>query len=407
MSDLPPLDQPQAYVVVGPNDQRGPYTLDLLIGEVVAGRLHDATPVWWPGLAEWTTMNGQAAVAAEIARRRGVQVQAAPTPVAPVVPAPEVAPEDPAAADPYAGHSAAPATDPSASYSAPVDAAPMASQPVEPAAAQYGETAYDPAAYGAAEPVQSGSGQGYSYDPAAGVPVSADPQAPLQPEPQAPAPAAAPVTSTPAGWTVTDTSTPVGALAPESEVLTPEVVTAAEVPAAVEAPRTSSVTDEHRSLFAGLVDRSTRRAEAGSQIEVLDAAVSDAVVSGAESQGFTSTDRSTGETNHELRFEGAPGEALSITVGRIRGTDPAEVRDGHTPLTVRFQSATYSGGLEAGMGAHGEVVIVSDEWSGQATSTVSLLLPLADYVADDLTLDSVALLRDVGATVSVVSDRLR
>ncbi|HMX64893.1 MAG TPA: hypothetical protein PKX25_04905, partial [Microthrixaceae bacterium] len=83
------------------------------------------------------------------------------------------------------------------------------------------------------------------------------------------------------------------------------------------------------------------------------------------------------------------------------------VRDGHTPLTVRFQSATYAGGLEAGMGAHGEVVIVSDEWSGQATSTVSLLLPLADYVAADLTLDNVALLRDVGATVSVVSDRLR
>ena len=410
MSDLPPLDQPQAYVVVGPNDQRGPYTLDLLIGEVVAGRLHDATPVWWPGLAEWTTMNGQAAVAAEIARRRGVEVQAAPAPVAPA-PEAAAAPASPTATDPYSGYSAAPATDPSASYSAPVDAAPMASQLVEPAAAQYGETAYDPAAYGAAEPVQSGSGQGYSYDPAAGVPVSADPQAPLQPgpepEPQAPAPAAAPVTSTPAGWTVTDTSTPVGALAPESEVLTPEVVTAAEVPAAVEAPRASSVTDEHRSLFADLVDRSTRRAEAGAQIEALDAAVCDAVVSGAESQGFTSTDRSTGETNHELRFEGGPGETLSITVGRIRGSDPAAVRDGHTPLTVRFQSATYAGGLEAGMGAHGEVVIVSDEWSGQATSTVSLLLPLADYVAADLTLDNVALLRDVGATVSVVSDRLR
>ena len=70
MSDLPPLDQSQAYVVVGPNDQRGTYTLDLLIDEVVAGRLHDATPVWWPGLAEWTTMNGHPGLAAEIARRR-------------------------------------------------------------------------------------------------------------------------------------------------------------------------------------------------------------------------------------------------------------------------------------------------------------------------------------------------
>ena len=110
MSDLPPLDQPQAYVVVGPNDQRGPYTLDLLIGEVVAGRLHDATPVWWPGLAEWTTMNGQAAVAAEIARRRGVEVQAAPAPVAPA-PEAAAAPASPTATDPYSGYSAAPATD--------------------------------------------------------------------------------------------------------------------------------------------------------------------------------------------------------------------------------------------------------------------------------------------------------
>ncbi len=413
MSELPPLDQPQAYVVVGPNDQRGPYTLDLLIGEVVAGRLHDATPVWWPGLAEWTTMNGQAAVAAEIARRRGVEVQAAPAPVAPA-PEATAAPANPVAADPYAGYSvapaAAPAVDPNPVQAAPIDPAPPAAQPVEPAAVQYGTTGYDAASYGAAEPVQADASQGYSYDPAAAAPVAADPQPPVvsEPEPQPQAPvAAAPVTSTPAGWTVTDTATPVGAPAPQPEVLTPEVVTAAEVPAAVEAPRTSSVTDEHRSLFAGLVDRSTRRAEAGAQIEDLDVAVCDAVVSGAESQGFTSTDRSTGETNHELRFEGAPGETLSITVGRIRGTDPAAVRDGHTPLTVRFQSATYAGGLEAGMGAHGEVVIVSDEWSGQATSTVSLLLSLADYVAADLTLDNVALLRDVGATVSVVSDRLR
>ncbi|HNG22941.1 MAG TPA: GYF domain-containing protein, partial [Microthrixaceae bacterium] len=219
MSDLPPLDQPQAYVVVGPNDQRGPYTLDLLIGEVVAGRLHDATPVWWPGLAEWTTMNGQAAVAAEIARRRGVEVQAAPAPVAP---APEAtpAPANPVASDPYAGYSAAPAAapavDPNPDQAAPIDPTPPAAQPVEPAAAQYGTTGYDAASYGAAEPAQADASQGYSYDPVAAVPVAADPLSPVvpepEPEPQAPV-AAAPVTSTPAGWTVTDTSTPVGALA--------------------------------------------------------------------------------------------------------------------------------------------------------------------------------------------------
>lgn len=87
MSELPPLDQPQAYVVVGPNDQRGPYTMDLLIGEVVAGRLSDATPVWWPGLADWTTMGAHPAVSAEIARRRAPD--APPAWAAPQSPAPE------------------------------------------------------------------------------------------------------------------------------------------------------------------------------------------------------------------------------------------------------------------------------------------------------------------------------
>ncbi len=70
MTDLPPLDQPNAYVVLGPDDQRGPYTLELLISEVVAGRLQDATPVWWPGIGDWTTFSANPAVAAEIQRRR-------------------------------------------------------------------------------------------------------------------------------------------------------------------------------------------------------------------------------------------------------------------------------------------------------------------------------------------------
>lgn len=83
MTDLPPLDQPQSYVVVGPDDQRGPYTLDLLVSEVAEGRLNENTPVWWPGLADWTTMSAHPGVAAEVARRRGVPDQAVATAFAP------------------------------------------------------------------------------------------------------------------------------------------------------------------------------------------------------------------------------------------------------------------------------------------------------------------------------------
>lgn len=88
MSDLPPLDQPQAYVVVGPNDQRGPYTMELLVSEVLAGRLSEETPVWWPGLADWTTMGGHPSVAGELARRRAATAPAWADPAAPA-PAPD------------------------------------------------------------------------------------------------------------------------------------------------------------------------------------------------------------------------------------------------------------------------------------------------------------------------------
>ena len=77
MSSLPPLEDPVAYVVVGPNDQRGPYTLELLVSEVAAGRLADTTPVWWPGLADWTTLGVHPETAVLIETRRNM---AAPAP---------------------------------------------------------------------------------------------------------------------------------------------------------------------------------------------------------------------------------------------------------------------------------------------------------------------------------------
>lgn len=149
MSDLPPLDQPQAYVVVGPNDQRGPYTLELLISEVMAERLSEATPVWWPGLADWTTMGAHPGVADELARRRGAAAPAAAPAWAEPSSDPYAAPpSDPyaaPAADPYA----APAADPSAAPAA--EPAPSAQQYGAPSD-QYGAPA-DPFATAANEPV--------------------------------------------------------------------------------------------------------------------------------------------------------------------------------------------------------------------------------------------------------------
>jgi len=447
MSELPPLEQPQAYVVVGPNDQRGPYTLDLLIGEVVAGRLSDATPVWWPGLAEWTTMNAHPGVAAEIGRRRALEAAPAaepsPAPTETQYAQPEPAPAPASYAQPeaapasYAQPEAAPASyaQPEAapaSYAQP-EAAPASYAQPEPAPASYAqpEPAPAPASYAQPEPSPTPGTFDLGEQPSpASAPGTFDAgQQPGDPADQWGAPAdAAPAadvvpgtSSTPAGWTVTDTSR--SAEAPggivEAEVVddVPAVVDTVDVRSAtgdgpvdsgpVAAATGSTVTDEHRNLFQRLVERSRHRSHAGDRVAAIDAALTDAVVSGAESQGFAATDRTDGEVQHELRFDGGPGETLAITLGRVKGDDPDKARTGQVPISVRFQSATYAGGLETGTGDHGEVVIVSDEWSGQATSTVSLLLALEDYVDGSFEVDVVSVLRDVGATVSVVSGRMR
>jgi hypothetical protein len=165
MSDLPSLDQPQAYVVVGPDDQRGPYTLDLLIGEVVAGRLHDATPVWWPGLADWTTMTGHPGLASEIQRRRS--------------PAPAASAFTPPAAPP-----------PPQQPQAPVPSAPA--EPVAPPPGQQQAEGYDYGQSPGGYPAAASPGQDYSTDMYAGYGAPVQPAVEPSP-PEEPMAAVSPV----------------------------------------------------------------------------------------------------------------------------------------------------------------------------------------------------------------------
>jgi hypothetical protein len=383
MTDLPPLDQPQAYVVVGPNDQRGPYTLELLIGEVLAGRLHDATPVWWPGLAEWTTMGGHPGVAAELARRR-------------------------------------------AGYAAPEAPAPAPAEPYP--TGQYQQTAgWDTAAPG--QPTEPVSGQYYSPDMYAGESVAANPSIDPTPaaEPVAPveavdqpvqagedAPSEAVGETQLVGETVpaevtggesADVFTTAAAGGPI--VAEPEPAPEPEVVAPDQVHSPSPTLDPaHQGAFESLVERSRARTRGADQVAAADAALVDAVVAAVESQGFRCVDRSTGDDTHELRFEGGPDEQVTVRLGRLTGDDPEAVRAGDVHFEVRYRSSSYGGGVDAGPGANGEVVVVADEWSGQATSAVWLRLPLEDYLLGDLSVDSVAVSRDVGATVAVVRARM-
>jgi hypothetical protein len=312
MSELPPLDQPQAHVVVGPNDQRGPYTLELLITEVLAGRLSEETPVWWPGLNDWTTMGAHPGVAGELARRRAAA--AAP---AWAEPAP--------AADPYA-----------APYAAPGAAAPADAQPSYEAA---------PAASSPADPFGS----------------SAEP-APSDEEPV------------------------------DAEII--EVVEVVEVD------------PEHVEVFTALVARSAVRAQLQEQVDAVNGAIVSGVAEGVAAQGFTLGEQVETDRTNELRFDGAGGDLVVASLGRAASGRPEALREDHVPITLTYRSAAQGVAADDGSGAHGDVVVASDEWTGQSTSSVSLFLGLGDYLDDSLTVDTAAVARDVSAAVAVLRSRL-
>ncbi len=314
MSDLPPLDQPQAHVVVGPNDQRGPYALELLISEVIAGRLSDETPVWWPGLPDWTTMGSHPGVAAELQRRR------APAPA----PAPGWADPTPEPVE------AQPA------YAAPVGAAP-------------------------ADPFAAPTAREDDIEDAVVV---------------------------------------------EDAIVVTDTVVVEDGQVVAESITVSAVEPHHAEAYSGLVARSAARAQVRERVQVVDESIVSTVISAAADRGFELSERADVDRGHELRFDAASGDLLVISLGRVAANSVDDIRGEQLPVTVSYRSGAYEGGADAGTGAHGEVRIVSDEWTGQATSTVSLFLGVGDYFSESLELDEDGLALDVVATIATVQQRL-
>ncbi|MGB6058803.1 MAG: GYF domain-containing protein [Microthrixaceae bacterium] len=401
MSDLPPLDQQQAYVVVGSNEQVGPYALELLISEVVAGRLADTTPVWWPSLTDWTTMAVHPGVAAEIARRRSatgsVPGWAAPTPA-----------QNPSAvAQPYSEpHS-------EQAYSDQADQA-------QAYAGQAGT--------GAAGYAQPETGQPETAQPDAGQPAiegfEAAPTAPSAFESPSPSPSGAQEGSDQPGETAeADFGAISGGYRPEQgagadvgdgEIVDAEIVetraTVAFAGASDEASEDAGLVDDStRATFNALVERSSRRAEAQSRVEAVDESFVSAVIVTATSFGFGLDDRTDVDRRHELRFGEQSGGLLVISLARILEEDPAQIRAASIPVTISYRAdstASMTGSSSDGQASHGQVVVTPDEWTGQTTSSVSLFLSADDYLSEDLTLDEDGLGRDIGAVIKVVRARL-
>ena len=352
MSDLPPLDQSQAYVVVGPNDQRGPYTMELLISEVLAGRLSEATPVWWPGLADWTTMGGHPGVAGELASRRAA-----------AAPADAPAWADPAtqpAADPYAQ----PAADPYAQPAADPYAQPAADPYAQPAADPYAQPAADPFAAAAAAPAEV---------------AAQDPDV-------------------------------VDAEVVEVDVAQVDVVDAGgEAPLdaeVIEVDEVVAVDPAHHEAFVALVARSTVRADLQAQVDSVNEQLVGATAAAVVDQGFGFSERVDVDRAFELRFDAADGDLVMVSLGKAAAVRPEDLREDHVPVTISYRSGARTVSSEPGSGAHGEVVVAADEWTGQSTSSVSLFLGLGDYLDERLAVDGQAVARDIGATVAVLRSRL-
>ena len=376
MSDLPPLDQPQAYVVVGPNDQRGPYTMELLISEVVAGRLSEETPVWWPGLADWTTLGGHPAVAAELASRR------APSGAAPAW-------AEPAAADPYA----APTADPYAAPTADPYAAPTADPYAAPTADPFASPATDPFSVSAQEQGAEPIGDPFAPQSMAQTDtevVSAERFSDHFAQEGETAGADQPGVGS-------EQSFAASYAAPDDEPVDAEVIEVEEI---------IVVDDVHGEVFAALVARSSVRAQVQGRIDAVNEAVIAGIVAGVESQGAALAERVDTDRGAELRFDGADGDLVVVSLGRASAARPDDLREDHVPVTASYRSGARKAEPDQGGGSHGDVVVSADEWTGQSTSSVSLFLPLGDYLDESLEIDSASLARDAAATVAVLRSRL-
>ncbi|MGI9579376.1 MAG: DUF4339 domain-containing protein [Microthrixaceae bacterium] len=382
MTDLPALDQPQAYVVVGPDDQRGPYTLELLVTEVVDGRLNDNTPVWWPGLADWTTMTDHGGIAAEIARRRNPSP--APEPAAFEAPAPVPPPPGPDSG----GFAVDPAQTQDYSTGGYAEEPSPYAQP-EPASPAYGadevtQVAGEPVAYDAPAEVAATAA-------AVGDAAATDPNA-----------SQAGVFGVGGGPAGTEDAIEV----PAVEVTPADFVAVDQGETGYRAAGAAEGLDPiHGMAFAELIRRSRARADAAAIVESIDVAITDAVSGAAIALGMEAVSRDDLGDRHELNYRTADGTTATVTVGRVTGHAMA-VRDGHVDLDVSVTSTTYGGGVDAGTGEHGEITVRAAEYGGASIASVSLMLPLSDYVSEEVVADSDALRRDIEATVASVRARL-
>ncbi|MCB1255643.1 MAG: DUF4339 domain-containing protein [Microthrixaceae bacterium] len=382
MSDLPPLDEPHAWIVVRGTEQAGPYPLNVLIDEVVAQRLPDNTPVWWPPLADWTTLSAQPVVAAEVARRRSLVTPGwAPPP-------PGQVPVD------STGGAMSPQTGSQAMWS---------SEPVAPESPSVFGTADSQVAC-AEEPVQSYE-PAQTYEPVQSYEV-------YEAEVDA-TPAADPSSFDEAE--IAD-AVVIEAAVPEIQEQSVAAETSPQVEHVESVPVAGSVTSftsglegSVRSDFAQLVARSKKRADRLEAVGAVDEKLVSGAVSAAGQCGFVLTERVDVNGNHEMRFNDESGTSLlvislaELAVSRVDDISSAVLA---VTISVRIDGAQSVSPRSVVDGEHGQIAVRPDDWTGQTTSTVSLYLGADDYVNADLVVDSAGVERDFRAAIESLKTAL-
>lgn len=425
MAELPSLHDPVTYIVTGPKDQRGPYTLDLICNELLAGRLSNEMLIWWPGMTDWVKVQDHEALQLELQHRRGVDVAPPPPQSEPV--------RAPGLSDP--------------TTSAPGWASPQPQPEPQP---KPGATSWSAADLPVAE-----------SSPDAIVDARVIGEAPLT--------APSPVSAAPFDRPASDgAEAQVPESVPAAEVVEAELIDdePAETEAAPDATGTQiAASSEHDTnvVDAEIIDELSANEEPGAEesseepefapvdLEAPSAVTTDGVVSQAVSDLINSTeelyrrreqrevfhyerraavtetasslgwrltrDESTA-TLEELEFENDDAQRLTIALEllpprRVTGTEDfsftamlSAPRNGTDPAT----SHGSTGAQPAAQPTYGDIVTNVDEWTGTQTHTMKLILGLEAYVdiepnSGSINVDTALLKADIGHVISHLQQR--
>lgn len=420
MAELPSLHDPVTYIVTGPKDQRGPYTLDLICNELLAGRLSNEMLIWWPGMTDWVKVQDHEALQGELQRRRGIEA-APPPPQGEPVTTPGLS--DPTASAPgWASPQSHPEPQPQPA-STPWSAAdlPVAeSSPDTIVDARVVSEAPSLASFAApttpfAGPATEGADARAHEAALSSEVVDAEI---VDDEPAESETTAGP--ETPTG----ETDTPFGGVdEPDTQVVDAEIIEEPSnesdfAPVDLEAPSVATTDDASARAVGDLINSTEELYRRREHRNVFHSDRRVAVIDAASSLGWRLTRDESTAALEELEFENDDAQRLTMALELLPPRSVTGTEDfSFTAILSAPRNATDSA-TSGGAGAaqptaqptYGDIVTNVDEWTGTQTHTLKLILGLESYVDIDsdsgaINVDAPALKADISHVISHLQQR--